>query len=434
MTDGLRIETVTAGSIAEEIGLEAGDRITAVNGQRLHDVLDYLFFEGEEGLELTAEGPGGEVLEAHIEKEAEEDLGLVFETGQQTVRTCANHCIFCFVDQMPPGFRPALYIKDDDWRTSFLHGSYITLTNLAPEEMDRIITQRISPLYVSVHAADSAVRSRLLGRPHAQIMPVLRKLAAADIHIFAQAVIVPGYNDGAVLEETIRKLSGLFPQVESLAVVPVGLTGCRSGCPDLPAVDRHAAQAILEIVDKYQSTCLQTLGTRFVFAADELYVRAGLPFPSAEEYEDFTQIENGVGLAADFLEEAHRALRLGGRPAGGPYLFVTGGAFAQAARNLAEELHTQLGVDLSVHTVENRTFGPACDVAGLLTGKDVIASLSGAAGGRTVLLPPVMFRDGGGVTLDNLSCAQIAAAVGAPCRVPPPGGWNFVRSLVEEEK
>lgn len=431
MAEGLEIAKVRPGSAAEELGLEAGDFLVSVNGFTLRDVIDYMRFAAEEYLELTAAGAGGEVLEAVVEKDPEEDLGITFVSGTR-VRTCKNHCMFCFVDQMPPGFRRTLYVKDDDWQTSFLHGSYITLTNLTPEDISRITRERLSPLYVSVHAASPEVRQQLLGNGKAgDIMPLLAHLAGAGIRIYAQAVIVPGVNDGEVLKDTIRRLGALAPQIVSLAVVPVGLTAHRCGLAPLAPVDTEAAGQILDIVDACQEEYLARTGTRFVFAADELYIRARRPFPPASAYEDFSQIENGVGLAADFLAEARLAAAEGGTAAADAFLFVTGRAFEEAAQMLAAELAKTLGVNLTVHAADNRTFGPLCDVAGLLTGADVIASLRSSAAGYTVLLPPVMFRDGGDVTLDGMSCAEIAAGIGAECRIPQPGGRGFVRSLLK---
>ncbi|MBD5559829.1 MAG: DUF512 domain-containing protein [Clostridia bacterium] len=430
----LRIESIAARSPAARTGLRPGDRIVAMQGEPAEDVIDYMFFAGDPDPEIEVERDGIR-LRFTVPSGGGQDLGIRLEPGQLRPAVCRNRCLFCFVDQMPRGFRPALYVKDDDWRFSFLYGSYVTLTNMREHDYERIRRRCISPLYISVHATDDDVRSRLLGTSRGRgVMPSLRRLAAGGTAFHAQCVIVGGINDGAVLERTVRDLASLHPHALSVALVPVGLTSCRSGLPEVRPLRPEEAEAVVRLCGQLQAEFLEKLGTRFVFAADELYLQAGLALPPPESYEDFCQLENGVGLAADFREAAEAAMAAGGRPRAESFLLVTGLGIAPQARDLAAELRRRLGVDIETAAVANSTFGPLVNVTGLLTGADVAAALAGHGGSRTVLLPDVMFRDGSGVTLDNMTPEEIGRRIGAPCAAVPAEGGAFVRALLEPEE
>ena len=292
------IDQVLSGSLAEEVGLVPGDRIQRINGRILNDLIDYHLIEDSERFSLEAIGVDGRLRKIEVDNREYQGLGVVFTSAVfDGVRTCQNNCLFCFVDQMPAGMRPSLYLKDDDYRLSFLQGSYITLTNLSADDWERISRYRLSPLYLSIHATDPKARERLFGTIKARdVMGKLRKLAAQGINLHAQAVICPGINDGDVLERTISDLGGLWPSLQSLAVVPVGLTRHRLGLPKLRQFTPDEARAVLDTIRSAQTGFLKDYGSRLVFAADEFILRAGAKFPPLEEYEDLWQLENGVGL------------------------------------------------------------------------------------------------------------------------------------------
>lgn len=427
---GVFVDAVQEGSIAAELGIEPGDAILRINGQPLRDEIDYMYVTGgENDLRIEWSTPEGAEFEAAVEKEPEEDLGLILRPLR--VRTCANRCTFCFVDQMPGGMRPTLYVKDDDWRSSFLYGTYVTLTNLQENDFERIIEQHISPLYVSVHATDDDVRVRLLGTERGRgILRQLRRLADAEIVVHAQVVVAEGVNDGTVLEQTIDDLFSLHPSVSSLSVVPVGLTHYRDELAPVAAVSPQNAGRILDIIEDRQAKHLQQAGTRFVFAADELYLRSGRQLPPSAAYEDFSQIENGVGLVADFEHRAGEALsRVSGKTSG-KVLLLTGRAFFPRLAALAERVQDVLGLQITVKAVDNTFFGPQVTVAGLLTGSDLMRTLDGAAASfDAVFVPETMFRDAGHRTLDDVCFEEIADAAGIPCFKASAQGDEFIRQL-----
>ncbi len=306
------ITGVAEKSIADEVGIRPGDKITHLGGELLIDYIDYLYFTSGDYLTVTVEKPDGEILEAEIEKDPEESLGITFEgDGFGKKRACRNKCVFCFIDQLPKGMRESLYFKDDDWRMSFVMGNYITLTNISDDEFERILRRKTSPLYISVHATDEETRSYLLGQNSGtDILKKLQRLKDAGIHFECQAVLVGGINDGAVLEKTISDLEMFYPYAESLALVPLGLTGHRENLAKLEPMSRECARGILDILDRWQKHFLEKYGTRFVFGADELYLKAERPLPAYEEYEDFAQAEDGVGLLRGLTTEVEQSLAL----------------------------------------------------------------------------------------------------------------------------
>src|SRR5262245_24420247 len=308
--EGVVVAAVQAGSAAAAAGLLPGDRIVAINGARLRDAIDFHFHAGESRLRLSVERAGTPM--ARVLERSGGGLGLELEAPRPSeIATCANKCVFCFIHQLPKGMRKSLYVKDDDFRLSFLHGNYITLTDLSEAELARIEAQRLSPLYVSVHATDPELRHRLLGSPRVKrdLLPLMERLAAAGIRMHAQIVLCPGWNDGAHLERTVHDLARLHPAVPTTAVVPVGLTRHRERLPELRTLEVAEARALLSAIHGWQAAFRRELGTRFVFGADELYLQTGAPLPSAAAYEGFPVAEDGIGLVRRFEDAFPRALR-----------------------------------------------------------------------------------------------------------------------------
>lgn len=408
----LIIKSVESGSIGAELGLEAGDRILALNDHEARDILDYYFHVTGEEVRVRVQTRSGQLLEYEIEKDYHEDLGLEFELRP---RQCCNQCVFCFIDQQPPNLRKTLYVKDDDYRLSFLHGNYITLTNLSQRDIQRIIEERISPLYISVHASNPAVRSRLLGRDQGRdLMELLRLFAGAGISIHGQIVLCPGYNDGAVLAQTMSDLAGLGDALLSLAVVPVGLTKHRENLTPLTPVTAETARETIQLIDGYQEKFLRGLGRRVVYAADEFYVRAGLPVPAAEYYEDFAQLENGIGLIRQTLIQTEKLKEMDAqstRP--GRVLILTSVAAAPTLEIVAAQL-IRVFPQLQIHVqaVENQFLGPQITVAGLLTGGDILEEAKAAGDFDLFLVPEAAVR--AGCFLDDRTLADLALALDKP--------------------
>lgn len=413
------ISGVAAGSIAAELGLAPGDALVAVNGAPVKDIIDLSFALADEYVELlVARAGGGEELFA-VEKDYDEDLGLQFESAVfDKVRPCANACVFCFVDQMPPGLRDSLYIKDDDYRLSFLYGNFITLTNLGSRDLARIRRLHLSPLYVSVHATDGDVRKAMLGNPRAGgIMKQLRDLTDSGIDLHTQVVLCPGLNDGAVLERTVADLYALAPAVLSLAVVPVGLTRHRAGRAPLRGFTPAEADAVIDAIAAWQERCRAETGSTFVYLADEFYLAAGRPIPDYEHYDEFPQLENGVGIVRSFLREwADTAIPGTGHAAPLRLDVVCGVSAAAILAPLLAGLALP-GLSVRIVSVTNAFFGPDVTVTGLLTGGDILAALQAAGPDRDgVIIPGVALRKGENIFLDGRGPDDLAAALGVPVR------------------
>ena len=430
----MKVIGVQEGSPAAQLGIWVGDDLEAINGHPVRDLLDLWFWmEDEAGmLEIRRDG---EVFQIQVEEVEGRDLGLAFE--EMRIRRCGNRCVFCFVDQLPPGMRPALYVKDEDVRLSFLHGSYITLTDLSSDDMQRIVEQRFSPLYISVHATDPRVRRAMLGRRSGgDVLTPMRRLAEAGIAMHTQIVLCPGINDGAQLERTVRDLSGLFPSaslrtspgVQSIAVVPVGLTRYREGLHPLRSVGRAEARRCIEQVTGWQEDFLDRFGKRLVYAADECYLTAELEIPEAETYEELPQIENGVGMVRRFVdafeaEEGRLPSRLVKRLR---LTLVTGKAAEEFLRRMVRRLEEVDGLSVRLVAVENRFFGESITVSGLLTGRDILATLEREACGDGVLLPPNCVNEDG-LLLDDRTPEEMAEVLGVPVEV---GSYDLVESVL----
>ena len=429
----LEILSVDAGSIAEELGIQAGDSLVAVNGEPVNDLVDYLIEEPKESLHVALKRASGDLWALDVEHDSEEPLGLVLPHPEP--KQCGNNCIFCFVHQLPRGMRRSLYVKDEDYRFSFLYGAYVTLTNLAEEDLQRILNKKLSPLYVSVHAADHMLRQKLLGNPAPDVMPILQQLVAGGIKVHTQVVVCPQINDGEQLAQTCRELVALAPGVKSLAVVPVGLTGHRQRLPELRPHTRQEALELVEWVEITQEKLLERLGTRFIFAADELYLKAEKDFPSLSVYEELSQVENGVGLIPQFRSQADEVLDIAEPLDLPPISMVTGVSAADDIKAFAQRLADKCGLDLRVHVIENDFFSGHVTVTGLLTGQDLLAQLAEQDLGDILMIPDVMLREGEEVFLDDVSIDNLVERFGKPVEVvaaDPWGLWDMLDTLSME--
>lgn len=434
--NGLLIEGVAPGSIADEFELQAGDRLLAVNGHRLRDLIDYSYYtSGTDELLLEVARPDGETWELEIGRDAGEALGLTFAVPAPA--RCRNNCIFCFVHQLPRGLRKPLYVKDEDYRLSFLNGNYVTLANLRPAELERIITQRLSPLYISVHATNPELRQQLLGKQGIPpILEQLQVLAAARITLHTQVVLCPGINDGPELERTISDLAGLYPTVQSLAIVPLGLTRHRQKLPQLRAVDRDYAKGFVSEWRPRAKELKKKLGEPFLFLADEFYLKAALPFPPLREYGDLPQIENGVGMVPLFLCEAGRTVRAA-RPVGDfRVTVVTGISSVAFVGDFLSKLGEKTGLTIVPVAVINRLFGEGVTVSGLVTGNDIVEALAGVDIGRALLVPDVMLKEGEGVFLDDVSLETLEGRLHCsliPFDSTPHGLYRSLKQIAKTE-
>ncbi|MBE9202898.1 TIGR03279 family radical SAM protein [Synechocystis salina LEGE 06099] len=412
-----KISTVLPGSLGEEMGFEPGDAIVRINGQAPRDLIDYQFLCADDYLELDVLDSQGELHELAVEKEFDQDLGLGFETALfDGLIQCNNRCPFCFIDQQPPGKRESLYYKDDDYRLSFLYGSYLTLTNLSAKEWQRIEQLRLSPLYVSIHATEASVRERLLKNHRAgQILDQLAWFQARRLQIHAQVVVCPGINDGIHLERSLRDLAqfhqGETPAVISVAVVPVGLTRFRPQEDELSPVSRSKAREVIAQVQALQKEFAQQLGSNFAWLADEWFLIARQPLPPESHYEDYPQIGNGVGSIRQFIKEFQQQAQAFLPPAiakAKTLTWVVGNAVEHAFEPLVEQLNQVEGLTVNLAPLNSDYWGQEITVTGLLTGQDLIAKLTGRDLGDGILLPALMLKHDDTCFLDDLRVADVA--------------------------
>lgn len=419
------IHAVHADSIAEAIGLEPGDILLAINGRAdLEDMLDFQFEVADSVyLELTVSHKDESVEIYEIEKDPEEELGIVFESPVFTpIKTCNNACPFCFIDQQPDGLRPSLYIKDDDYRLSYFNNTYITLTNLTPRDKERIARLRPGPLYVSVHCTVPEIRQKLLMNAKAgDILEKLQWLKSLDVPFHAQIVLCPGINDGAALRQTLNDLAALHPEMMSIAVVPVGLTQYRGALPDLTPVDADAARAVIEEVESFNRKLVSQGQEALAHLSDEFYLKAGLPFPSYETYQDFPQLDDGVGsgrlLISSFFDlESSLPEAL---PVARRLVLLTGKLGMMVLQPIISRLNAIDGLFVDMIAVENHFWGQAVDVAGLITGQDIVKTLEKYDVSRYqgVVLPAIMLRHGTEEFLDGKTLQDVSKATGLPLLV-----------------
>ena len=407
------VRAVEPGSPAEKAGVQVGETLTHINGKPIVDVLDYKFYSYDTKLELTLRAPDNSFRTVKVRKYEGQDLGLEFETYlMDRARSCANNCIFCFVDQMPPGMRKSLYFKDDDARLSFLMGNYLTLTNLSEREVQRIIDLRISPINVSVHTTDPELRVEMLKNPRAgESIDIMRRFAAHNITMNCQIVSCPGINDGAALDRSLRELAEMFPAVNSISVVPVGVTKFREGLYPLRPYTGEEAAALIDQVEAFAQAHLDKQGTRLVWCSDEFYLLAGREMPEEAYFEEFTQLDNGVGMLRLLNEEFRRGLDLmepEEMEGCEPFTIATGVSAAPFLAKLVDMAGEKSGkVDGKVVAIRNDFFGHTITVAGLVTGGDLIAQLRGNIHGKRLLIPANMLRAGEQVFLDDVSVADV---------------------------
>ena len=426
---------VVPGSPAHRAGLRRGDRLIRLNGREIIDVLDFRFEEEETKISVGFLRDDAEQT-VSISKGEYEELGLVFaESLMDDYRSCRNDCVFCFINQMPPGMRETLYFKDDDTRLSFLQGNYVTLTNVSDEELDRICFYKLSPMNISVHTTNPELRCKMLHNRFAgSIVEKLRRLKSADITMNGQIVLVPGYNDGEELERTIHDLTEFLPNLQSLSVVPVGLTKYRDNLPKIRTFSAEEAAEVIRIIRKWQGICLQYFDTRFVYASDEWFLTAGLPIPSEDEYEGYPQIENGVGMIRSLTQEVTEELEYReGDTAEHICTVATGVLAAPVIRELVEKVKEKYpGLRADVVPIINHFFGETITVSGLLTARDIIGQMSEHGVNGPLLLPENLLRSGEDVLLDDMTVSDIENALQTRVRIVESNGYDFVESLVEE--
>ncbi len=414
-----RITGVDRHSPARRAGVRTGESLLAVNGHPILDVLDYKYYTYDALLTLTLRTKDGRERTVRVRKEEGEDPGLEFDRYlMDAARTCANRCLFCFVDQMPPGMRESLYFKDDDARLSFLQGNYITMTNLSERELQRICDLRVSPINISVHATQPELREKMLGHRNAgACLAIMERLAGAGITMNCQIVCCPEINDGAHLQRTLEDLAKLHPAVRSVSVVPVGLTRYREGLYPLRAFTGAESAALLDQVEGFARDHREKTGTRLVWCSDEFYLSAGRSLPAHEEYEEYFQLENGVGMLRLLEREASLALESlePGTPAPSPFAIATGTAAAPFLEELTRRAAGRCpGLRGSVYAIENRFFGESITVSGLVTGGDLMGQLRGRDLGERLLIPANMLRAGEEVFLDDVTLSQASGALGVP--------------------
>lgn len=430
------VAQVEEGSIAHELGIEPGDKLLKINNEEIEDVFDYHYFVNDEELLLLIESKGGEQWEAEIEKDYEEDLGITFEQGlMDEYRSCRNQCMFCFIDQMPEGMRDTLYFKDDDSRLSFLQGNYITLTNMSEHDIDRIIKYHLEPINISFHTTNPELRCKMLHNRFAgDALKKVERLYEAGIQMNGQIVLCKGINDGEELERSIRDMSRYLPHLQSVSVVPVGLTKYREHLEPLQPFGKEEAKEVLHTIHRWQKKLYQEYGMHFIHAGDEWYILAGEEMPQEENYDGYLQLENGVGMTRLLQDEFKEALaeRAGSEKAG-TISIATGVLAYDYIKALVEQLQTKYpNVTVHLYKIINHFFGEKITVAGLITGQDLIAQLKEKELGERLLLPCSMFRSGEDVFLDDITACEAEQALQVKIDIVKSSGQDFIETILNE--
>lgn len=428
----VKINSVADGSPAGRCGVREGDLLSAINGHKVKDVLDYMYYAAETEVTLDIVRHGEE-LTFHVEKDEYDDLGLEFETFlMDSKQRCSNNCVFCFIDQMPPGMRETLYFKDDDARLSFLQGNYVTLTNLHQEDIDRIIKMKLN-INVSVHTTNPELRVKMMHNRFAgEKLKFIRQLAENGIKLNCQVVCCPNLNDGDELRRTLRDLGELMPNITSMAVVPVGVTRFREGLYPLTTFNKQTAGETIDIIAEYQQEFLRKFGTRTVFPSDEFFLIAERDIPEAEFYEDYSQYENGVGMLRSLMDEFTKALEIAEWEGGDRHVTIATGyspypIICQLAKQ-AEETFPQLKCD--VVRIRNDFFGDTITVTGLITAQDLIAQLKGRDLGDELLISSAMLRRDSDVFLDDLTVSDVERELGVPLRSSASDGYELLDAIM----
>lgn len=441
---------VKPGSLAQKNGIRAGDALISINGRKLRDILDYELAVVDERLTLEIERDGERRL-VEITNPNLASLGIYFSTSLfDGIKTCANKCVFCFIDQLPPGMRQAVYVKDDDYRLSLLYGNFVTFTNVKDEDIDRIIEDRISPLYVSLHATNPQLRSMMLGRKKEdKTLAYLRRLSDDGIEIHIQMVMCPGLNNADELERSIKELSHEYPNVGSVGLVPVGLTGYRNGLYPLRSFEKQEIIELIDQVERWQKKLEKEKGEPWVYIADEFYIAAGRNLPTVDHYGEFPQIENGIGLSSLFIDEVGQGIeelkeaaknvkrtgqaeRTGGVQS--RIALVTGELFENILKDIARDVSEIAGVDIDVIPVENGYFGGKVNVTGLLTGIDIVEGARRKfleSGAPDILVIPDVTLNADGVMLDGYLPEQVASELGVQVKVWASSGDGFIEGILE---
>ena len=429
------IKDVKKGSIAEELEIKAGWYLTAVNDTEIKDILDYKYQMFDEYVVITIEDDNGEEWDYEIDKEENEDIGLVFEEElMDTPRNCANRCIFCFMDQLPTNVRETLVFKDDDFRLSFMTGNYVTLTNSGYRDLDRIIKYHLSPINISVHATNPDVRCMMLNNKNAgKIMEYIKYLTDNGINVNAQIVLCPSINDGKILDQTIKDLSAFYPKLQCIAVVPVGLTKFREGLYPLKTYTKETASKVIDQIEKWQAKLLKKYGSHIVYVADEMYVLAERDIPSYEEYEDFPQLEDGIGMLAKMKHEFDVKLKkTKAKELNKTVSIAVGKCAYKFIRELSDRLEKKFkGLKINVYVINNTFFGEKITVSGLITGGDLINQLKGKELGEYLILTYSCLKDDEDVFLDNVKLKEVKSALKVKIKVVNGTGESFIEQIVE---
>ena len=436
MTKEHRIKKIRPGSIADELELEAGDILLSVSGIEVEDIFDYHFLIEDTYLELLIRKENGEEWELEIEKEYDEDLGIIFENGLlDEYRSCSNQCIFCFIDQMPKGMRETLYFKDDDSRLSFLQGNYITLTNMKEKDIERIIRYHLAPINISVHTTNPSLRCKMLRNRFAgEKLKWIDRLYQAEILMNGQIVLCKGVNDKEELEQTISDLSKYLPFMQSVSVVPVGISKYREGLYPLEPFTKEDAVEVIEQIHRWQKRLYQQYGNHFIHAADEWYILAGYPMPNAQNYDGYLQYENGVGMVRLFQDELAAELAKTQGDMRVRHISAATGvlAYSYIQEAVAEIQKKYPKVEVQVYSIQNKFFGEQITVAGLLTGTDLMAQLSGQKLGSELLLPEVMLKAEEAVFLDDVTLEELENTLQVKVNIVKSSGQDFFRSVIGE--
>ena len=436
------INKVLPGSIAEELEIEPGDKLLAIDGTEIEDIFDYQFLLQDTYIEVLVEKPDGEQWLLEVDKDADEDLGIEFDSGlMDEYRHCCNKCVFCFIDQMPPGMRETLYFKDDDSRLSFLQGNYVTLTNMSDHDVDRICRYHLSPINISFQTMNPELRCRMLNNRFAgEALKKVDILNQAGIRMNGQIVLCKGLNDGAELEYSMKELMKYIPNLESVSVVPVGLTKFREGLYPLEPFNGQEAARVIDLIESYQKQCYDKYGIHFIHASDEWYILAGRELPEAERYDGYLQLENGVGMLRLLLDEFKEAMEekrsqsvIPNPGIKGELSIATGLLAYPYIKRMAEELMREcVGLQIKVYPITNYFFGENITVSGLLTGQDLEAQLRGKPLGERLLLPENVLRSGEDVFLDDMTVGELEKALQVPVNIVKSSGCEFVQAILEQ--
>lgn len=435
---GHLIKEVLQGSIADELEIAAGDRLLAINNQEIQDIFDYQFYVEDEYIEVLIEKPDQEQWLLEVEKEEDEDLGIVFENGlMDDYRSCHNKCIFCFIDQMPPGMRETLYFKDDDSRLSFLQGNYVTLTNMSDYDLDKIIRYRLSPINISFQTMNPTLRCKMLNNRFAgEALKKADRLYEAGITMNGQIVLCKGVNDGEELIFSIREMQKYLPYLESVSVVPVGLSKFREGLYPLEPFTKEDAKEVLEIIHGFQKTIQKEYGTHFIHASDEWYLLAEEELPGEENYDGYLQLENGVGMLRLLINEFHAAMteiieNKHKYQRKQDLSMATGRLAYPYIQKMAEEMMEVLpGLSVRVYPIRNDFFGEMITVSGLLTGQDIVSQLKGKELGERLLLPCNVLRSGEDVFLDDMTVSELEKALQVRTDIVKSSGYDLVHTIL----